>query len=107
MRSLTTPVTSTIRPRAESFLSGMASAHLCHDQLGKDVVEVMTRVQNKDDELKAQLASCVQLLGVEFEKFKSVRVEAPQTVVQLLDSKVREMQASIKAFKTDCACILY
>ena len=39
--------------RLESFHSGMASARLRHDQLSKDVVEVMTRMQTNDDELKA------------------------------------------------------
>ena len=52
-----------------------------------------------DDELKAQVASRVQFLGDEFEKLKTVQVEAQRDLVKLLDGRVREMESNIEKFK--------
>ena len=85
--------------RLGSFHSVMASGRPRHDQLGKDVVEVMTRVQTNDDKLKEQVASCVQLFDDEIDKMKGIHTVAQKRVVILLDGKVREMEASIQALK--------
>ena len=85
--------------RLDAIRQGQAAMRTHHEQLGKDVLEVMTRVQNNDDELKARVASCIQLLGDEVEKFKGAQVEAQRDLVKLLDGKVREMESNIEKFK--------
>ena len=45
------------------------------------------------------MASCVQLLGEEVEKLKSIHGAAQRDLVKLLDDKVREMEGDIRKFK--------
>ena len=85
--------------RLDVIREGQAAVRTHHEQLGKDVVAVMTRFQNNDDDLKAHVASCVQLLEEEVEKLKSIHGEAQRDLVKLLDDKVREMEGDIGKFK--------
>ena len=86
--------------RLDVIRQGQAAVRTHHEQLGKDVVEVMARVQNNDDDLKAQVASCVQFLGDEVEKLKGIHDQAQNNLVKFLDDKVRAMEDDIAKFKT-------